>query len=105
MPSEVPDGNLAYLFARKGVPVTVAMSFDILEDAAEIFESVFYADYLSNWNASAAAKRGRQALAQQRKRKAAFKTTVELDDYFVPVVYSAINGTRESSDKNKQRSL
>jgi hypothetical protein len=106
MPSSSPEGNLAYLFARRGVPRTVAMSFDVLEETAKVFESVFYEEYIYKWDESSAAKRGRQALALQRKRRAAYSTTIDLDDYFVPVCYKChFSKPTPPSTKSPLRSL
>jgi tetratricopeptide (TPR) repeat protein len=82
------------------------MSFDILEDGAEIFEAAFFSEYLTSWNADSAARLGRRAMAQQSKRKAAFKTTVDLNDSFVPVVYSSATKTAEQpASKLKRQSF
>ena len=96
--SSIPDGNLAYLFARQGISLTIAMSFDLLDTAARIFEMKFFEIYLHERDIYKAMQKGRQALTENKLRKAAFSTDIELDDYFVPCIYRSLP---ENPEENK----
>ncbi|KAL4971326.1 hypothetical protein BDW66DRAFT_155767 [Aspergillus desertorum] len=101
-PSPGNEGNLAFLFARCGVPITIGMAFDILDSAAEMFERVLFEEYLRHWNMYEAVRRGRQALALHRQREGAFKSDLNLVDFFLPCSYTSLQDSAPGKTSENQ---
>lgn len=83
-----PSFNLARVLVQNGVETVVAMAYEVLQTAASIFTQAFYYQLLKHKSSSlVAVKFGRDQLLNHRARNTRFGTTVNVDDYFVPVVY------------------
>jgi hypothetical protein len=93
-----PGSNLAEVLLGHGVQSVVAMAYKVVEEAVEIFISVFYQALLA-WNASvqAATCVGRSALLNNKSRRARYMYHVRLSDYIVPVLYTSDDSTQMNS--------
>ena len=115
---QASTANLALCFARSGIPTTIAMSYDILDSAASIFEEEFYrswlldevedtskksifdlfkmsqpkfSDKLVTFNNSVvrAVSKARIAMRERSTRLGLGGWEISLRDYIVPVIYTA----------------
>ena len=85
-------GNIAKTLASKGVSVVVAMSFQVTVEAAVLFVTTLYSSLLQSGTGFVQAiSNARDALRQHRARRARFYRTIDVQDWIVPVVYTAVN--------------
>ena len=85
------SNNTAAVFLRNGAALHVlAMSFEILSAATELFLDSFYTElFIHGATFSRAAQQGRSALQTHNTRPALFDVRLPLGDWCCPVVYSA----------------
>lgn len=117
-PTAGSASNLAFCFARSGIPTTIAMSYDILDDASSVFEEEFYRRWLlSRVNEASkksifdllgkshsksadkpltldesvfrAVQKAREVMRERDSRGGAGGWQVSLPDHIVPVVYAS----------------
>lgn len=100
--SNSSDVNLACLFARQGLTITIAMSYNVLDPAAAVFHCPFFDIYLRERNPFNAMRRGRQALGENKLRKGDFGVDIELDD-FVPCIYLTLPMENNQTEKSASR--
>ena len=86
----VPSSNLARNLISYGIEVVIGMSFELTNDATEIFMRAFYfrnfsKKYLLNFVKALAC--AREALSSSPKRVGRLNVSVSLPDYLVPVMY------------------
>jgi len=87
------DANTASIFTQSGCGDNVlAMAFETLSGAAEIFLRSFYTEFLMHGASfGAAAQRGRMALRSDNVRKGRLNQTLPLADWFSPVTYTSVS--------------
>ena len=85
--SNPPDSNLAQTFIIRGISAVLAMNYAVKIDTAALFVEAFYKELLINKSFSIAAAISRSVLRSRKQRAAAYATAIDLDDYFVPVLY------------------
>ena len=82
--------NLAEVFLGHGIESVLAMAYEVVEEAVEIFMNVFYQSLLiKGLSVQDAARVSRLALRKNRSRRAPYMHTVQLTDYIVPVLYNS----------------
>jgi hypothetical protein len=80
----------AVLSLHGGAENVLAMSFETLSTAAELFLRTFYTEFLLRGATfGRAAQRGRAALRQNKIRPGVFDRRLPLSDWFFPVTYSS----------------
>jgi hypothetical protein len=93
-----PSFNLARVLVQNGVETVVAMAYEVLQTAASIFTQAFYYQLLKHRaSALVAVKFGREQLLKYRARSTKFGTTVDVDDYFVPIIYQRKSSTTSAT--------
>lgn len=86
------DANTAAIFTQRGSGDNVlAMVFETLSGAAELFLRTFYTEFFTRGASfGTAAQRGRMALRKDNVRKGRLNQTLPLSDWFGPVTYSSV---------------
>ncbi|KAL8668378.1 MAG: hypothetical protein Q9168_006989 [Polycauliona sp. 1 TL-2023] len=85
-----PGSNLAEVLLGHGVELVLAMAYEVVEEAVEIFMDVFYQSLLiKGLSVQDAVRSSRLALRENRSRRAPYMHNVELSDYMVPVLYTS----------------
>lgn len=83
------DGSIALGILKAGVEECVAMTFDVVSRAVEIFMAIFYDAILTKGLAlDAAAAWARHALRGCPDRQSCYATNIPVYDYVVPVCYT-----------------
>ena len=83
------NANLSRIFGQHGISNVLAMSYKFSVSAAKIFHVAFYQAFLIKAVPfSEAASYARHCLRQNQNREAARHRTCDIQDWFVPVVYS-----------------
>ena len=83
------NANLSRIFGQHGISNVLAMSYKFSVSAAKIFHVAFYQAFLIKAVPfSEAASYARRCLRQNQNREAARHRTCDIQDWFVPVVYS-----------------
>ncbi|KAI1275144.1 CHAT domain-containing protein [Xylaria sp. FL0933] len=105
-----PTFNLARVLVHEGVETVVAMAYEVLQTAAFIFTQAFYYQLLKHKSSPlVAVKFSRDQLLSHRARNTRFGTTVDVDDYFVPVIYrnqcSSSATTLETTEQHFTRKI
>ncbi|KAK3356733.1 CHAT domain-containing protein [Lasiosphaeria hispida] len=87
------DANLAQTFSQTGISAVLAMSYRLNASAVAMLVQNFYTGFLNKGLPFAeAACEARRVLRQQSYRKGRYGMEVKLQDWMVPVVYSATDG-------------
>lgn len=82
--------NLAEVLLGHGVESVLAMAYEVVEEAVEIFMDAFYQSLLiKDVSVQDAARLSRLALRKNRSRRAPYMYNVQLFDYIVPVLYTS----------------
>nr|WP_225912894.1 tetratricopeptide repeat protein [Nostoc flagelliforme] len=71
-----------------GMQMVVAMAYSVTVSAAKIMMEHLYRHLFDNININEAIRLGRRELFMQKRRKAYFNQTIDLEDWLLPVVYS-----------------
>ncbi|CZR69547.1 uncharacterized protein PAC_19447 [Phialocephala subalpina] len=88
--------NLAKVFVSIGIPLVLAMSYELTDSAAVRFMTDFYHELLlCRKSLSESAHAAREALWKHRSRKGRFGLSVDLQDWIIPVVYKSKDGPFE----------
>ena len=100
-------GNLAEVLLGYGTTESVlAMAYEVVEEAVEIFMNVFYQSLLiEKVSVQDAARMSRLALRMNRSRRASYMYNVQLSDYIVPVLYTSYHTSHpvEASTNSESR--
>ena len=81
------DTSLGSLLMQAGIQGVVAMAYSVTVSAATLFVKTFYEQLLSHQDFSAAARRARFELHQDKNRKAYLNQDIVLEDWLLPVSY------------------
>lgn len=88
--SSTSISNLAEVLLRRGIRSVLAMLYKVVDEAVEIFTNSFYQSLLvKELSVQDAARTCRQALMQNRSRRARYMHRVQLADYIVPTFYTS----------------
>lgn len=101
--SNSPYGNLAYLFARQVLTITIAMSYNLLGTGARIFHYAFFDIYPRERNILNSMRQGRQALAENKLRKGDSGVDIELDGFFVLGIYLTLPMQNDQTENSASR--
>ncbi|KAK3899738.1 hypothetical protein C8A05DRAFT_36633 [Staphylotrichum tortipilum] len=100
------DDSIALGILKAGVEECVAMTFDVVSRAIEIFMSIFYdAILIKGLALDAAAAWARQALRLKPDRQSRYATSIPVYDYVVPVCYTHAFPRSSDAYRFKGRSL
>ena len=89
------NANLSRTLCRKGISNVLAMSYKFSVSAAKIFHAAFYkAFFVKAMPFSESASYARQSLRQIQQRAGRRYRTCDIQDWFVPVVYSNGHDTK-----------
>ncbi|KAI9769471.1 MAG: hypothetical protein M1839_003656 [Geoglossum umbratile] len=81
--------SVALQFLAQGIPSVIAMSYQIMRDAAGLFVEGFYHSLLVEKECFAVATYcGREAMLQHQLRDGKYHSLVPVDDFIVPVLYT-----------------
>ena len=89
--SEAEDNretSLASRLMNAGMQMVVAMSYSVTVTAAEIIMEQIYRHLFDKQDLNQAIRLGRKELYDDKARKAAYNTNIDLEDWLLPVVYS-----------------
>ena len=81
------ETSLGSRLMNAGMQMVVAMSYSITVTAAKIIMEQIYKHLFDEQDINQAIRLGREKLYQDKKRKAAYNTDIELEDWILPVVY------------------
>jgi hypothetical protein len=85
---EKPEANLARTLIQAGMGTVIGMSYKVLDRSAGLFMHVLYDQLVSNNLPPLFAIQGaRQYLIDHPSRLSKFNTSIEVDDYLVPIIY------------------
>ncbi|KAL8994420.1 MAG: hypothetical protein Q9169_005607 [Polycauliona sp. 2 TL-2023] len=84
---QTPESNLAEVLLSYGIESVLAMAYEVVDEAVEIFMRSFYQSlFITGVSVHDAARISRLALRYNRSRRAPYMYNVQLSDYIVPVL-------------------
>ncbi|MEM9191721.1 MAG: CHAT domain-containing protein [Myxococcota bacterium] len=84
---ERPEASIATRLLQGGVSSVVAMTHNVLVETTRRFVAVFYRQLVAGQSIGGAVLAGQRELARERHRRPTFAGDLELDDWFVPVLF------------------
>jgi len=87
-PEVVRETSLGSQLMAAGMEMVVAMAYSVTVSAAEVMMRELYQHLFDHGDVAKAIKQSRYELFNRKGRRAYFNTTIHLEDWLLPVVYS-----------------